>query len=155
MNRENVKDYPRPPSLEPVSERLVVVLGGIKIADTTAGYRVLETYHAPTYYLPLADVIQDSLEPNSRRTICEWKGQARYFDVISQERTATAAAWSYDKPVPAFDAIAGFVAFYAEPMDACYVGNELVAPQPGNFYGGWVTSNLVGPIKGATGTMHW
>jgi uncharacterized protein (DUF427 family) len=155
LKTDNVWTYPRPPSLERVDERLVVVFGGSVIADTLMGYRVLETSHAPTYYIPPNDVLKNSLVPNARLTICEWKGQARYFDVVSGEQSAAAAAWTYDKPVAAFHSITSYVAFYAEPMDACYVGNEQVKPQPGNFYGGWVTSNLVGPIKGAAGTMNW
>ena len=155
MEKENVWEYPRPPLLERFHERLVVVFGGAVIADTLMGYRVLETSHAPTYYIPPSDILKNSLEPNARRTICEWKGQARYFDVVSGEKTAAASAWSYDRPVASFHSIIGYVAFYAEPMDACYVGSEQVKPQPGNFYGGWVTSNLVGPIKGAAGTMNW
>ena len=155
METENVWDYPRPPSLERVSDRLAVVFGGNTIAETRAAFRVLETSHAPTYYLPRRDILADALIPNGRRTMCEWKGQAVYFDVVGHEKVATAAAWTYATPVPAFIAVAGFVAFYAEPMDACYVGDEKVMPQPGNFFGGWVTSNLIGPIKGGAGTMHW
>ena len=155
MHSENVWDYPRPPRLEPVRERLVVVFAGKTIADTRRGYRVLETSHAPTYYLPPEDILPGTLVANARRTMCEWKGQARYFDVVCDDRTAPAAAWAYERPVAAFAPIADFVAFYAEPMDACFVGDERVAPQPGNFYGGWVTTNLVGPIKGAAGTLHW
>jgi len=155
MDRENVWDYPRPPRLEPVTERLVVVFAGKTIADTRRGYRVLETSHAPTYYLPPDNIVPDTLIANARRSMCEWKGQARYFDVACDDRTAPAAAWAYETPVAAFAPIANFVAFYAEPMDACFVGDARVAPQPGNFYGGWVTPNLVGPIKGAAGTLHW
>ena len=155
MKIENVWDYPRPPKLEPVSERLTVVFGGTKIADTEEAFRVLETSHAPTYYLPRHHVLPNTLIPIQRRTMCEWKGQARYFDVSHNGEVEQAAAWTYATPVPTFEVIAGYVAFYAERMDACYVGDEQVKPQPGNFYGGWVTSNLVGPIKGAEGTMHW
>lgn len=156
METENVWDYPRPPRLERVNERLVVIFGGDTIADTRGGYRVLETSHAPTYYLPPNDVVAGALVANAQRsTICEWKGRARYFDVVRGGQSAPAAAWIYEAPVARFKDIAGFVAFYAEPMDSCYVGDERVTPQPGNFYGGWVTANLVGPIKGATGTLHW
>lgn len=155
MRSENVWDYPRPPSLERVSERLAVVFGGATIAETGESFRVLETSHAPTYYLPRQDIMPNTLIPSERRTLCEWKGQANYFDVVSNGEIARAAAWNYANPLPAFEAITGYVAFYAEPMGACYIGSEQVKPQPGNFYGGWVTSNLVGPIKGAAGTMHW
>lgn len=155
MKKENVWDYPRPPSLERVPEQIRVLFGGVTIADTRDAYRILETSHAPTYYLPRRDIAPDALVANGRRTMCEWKGQAVYFDVVSDKKMASAAAWTYPTPVPTFEDLAGYVAFYAEPMDACYVGEEEVKPQPGNFYGGWVTSNLIGPIKGAAGTLHW
>lgn len=152
MDRENVWDYPR---LERLGERLAVVFAGVVIAETRGGYRALETSHAPTYYLPPDDVVPDALVAGPRRSMCEWKGQALYFDVVRGERTAPAAAWAYVNLVASFAPIAGFIAFYAETMDVCYVGDERVTPQAGNFYGGWVKSNLVGPIKGAAGTMHW
>ncbi len=155
MDRENVWDYPRPPRLERVEERLAVVFAGDVIAETCGGYRVLETSHAPTYYFPPDDILPDALVLNPRRSMCEWKGMARYFDVVHDGRTAPAAAWTYTNPVARFAPISGFVAFYAESVDACYVGDERATPQPGNFYGGWVTSNLVGPVKGAAGTTHW
>lgn len=153
---EDVWDYPRPPRLEPVGSELRVVFAGETIAQTTSAYRVLETSHAPTYYLPPHDVRQDALVPSKRRrSLCEWKGQARYFDVTVSDQTTDGAAWAYTSPTAAFAAIADHIAFYAEPMDACFVGNERVMPQPGNFYGGWVTANLSGAIKGAPGTLHW
>lgn len=155
MKRENVWEYPRPPAVEQVGDRLVVMFGGSTIADTESGYRVLETSHAPTYYLPPSDVIPGALIPNGRRSICGWKGQAHYFNVVHGGQTAPGAAWIYPTPLARFAAIAGFIAFYAEPMDACFVGEERVAPQPGNFYGGWVTANLEGAIKGAPGTLNW
>jgi uncharacterized protein (DUF427 family) len=155
MDTENVWDYPRPPRLEPFTGRLRVEFAGDWIAESAGGYRVLETSHAPTYYLPPDDIRAGVLVPTAKRSMCEWKGQARYFDVTFNGRTAEAAAWAYDAPTSAFRALAGYVAFYAEPMDACFVGSERVTPQPGNFYGGWVTANLVGPIKGEAGTLHW
>lgn len=151
---ENVQGYPRPPVLERVSERLRVVLGGEVAAETTRGFRVLETHHAPTYYLPTDDVVA-LLTPAQGRTFCEWKGVASYWDVTSSGVTARRAAWSYAKPTQNFTPITGFVAFYATEMDACFVGDEQVIPQPGDFYGGWVTQNLRGTIKGARGTEHW
>lgn len=151
---ENVQDYPRPPALEKVPQRLVARLGGQIAADTSAGYRVLETHHAPTYYFPREDVVA-SLEPAAGRSFCEWKGAARYFDVTIGGATARRAAWAYDSPSASFSPIAGFVAFYAGLMEACFVGDEKVLPQPGSFYGGWVTSNLEGIPKGARGTEHW
>lgn len=151
---ENVEDYPRPPLLEPVSVRLLVRLGGAVVAETHDGLRVLETHHAPTYYIPRRD-IQARLEPAAGSSFCEWKGQARYFDVIAGGVTARRAAWSYDEPGSAFRRLAGYVAFYASQMDSCQVGEEHVIAQPGEFYGGWVTGNLEGAIKGAPGTRHW
>lgn len=152
---ESVWDYPRPPRLERVAERLQVVLGGAVIAETTAGYRVLETAHPPTYYLPPCDVTAGVLSGPRHGGICEWKGQAVLFDVHGGDRLAPSAAWSYPEPTPGFDAIAGYVAFYALPMDACFVGAARVTPQPGTFYGGWITPGIVGPFKGSPGTMGW
>jgi uncharacterized protein (DUF427 family) len=155
LARENVQDYPRPPALEPVALRLSVVLGGVEIAATTRGFRVLETHHAPSYYVPPDDIAAGALRPSAGRTICEWKGVARYFDVIAGSREELRAAWCYDNPTEAFAAIAGFVAFYPGQMDACRVGDLRVRPQPGGFYGGWVTPNLDGIVKGGPGTEGW
>ena len=154
LPEENVQSYPRPPVLEPVPQRLIVRLGGEVAADTQKGYRVLETHHAPTYYFPRSDVLA-RLDPAPGQSFCEWKGMARYFDVLSGAARARRAAWAYEEPSADFAAIAGYVAFYAAPMEACFVGAEKVIPQPGDFYGGWVTSNLRGIPKGARGTEHW
>ncbi|MEM7694576.1 MAG: DUF427 domain-containing protein [Pseudomonadota bacterium] len=151
---ENVQDYPRPPALEKVAARIKVVLGGVRIVDTTAAFRVLETHHAPTYYLPPDDV-RATLTPAKGSSLCEWKGAARYFDVTAGGATAERAAWAYDRPTERFLPIAGYIAIYAFAMEACSVGGVPVDPQPGNFYGGWVTPNLSGRIKGAPGTLHW
>ena len=155
MQTENVLHYPRPAICEPTPERVRIVLGGETIVDTGNAWRVLETYHPPTYYVPMVDVADGALRPNPRRTMCEWKGQASYLDVSAGGRTLEAGAWTYPSPTESFRPIASHVAFYAEGMDACFVGDEEVIPQPGNFYGGWVTANLTGPIKGAPGTRHW
>jgi uncharacterized protein (DUF427 family) len=155
LARENVQHYPRPPALEPVAERLSVVLGGVEIAATTRGYRVLETHHAPTYYIPPEDVAEGALRPAEGRSVCEWKGAARYFDVAGGGRSARRAAWAYPAPTPGFASIAGYVAFYPGPMDACFVGDVKAVAQPGGFYGGWVTPNLDGIVKGGPGTEGW
>jgi uncharacterized protein (DUF427 family) len=155
MNIERVWDYPRPPRLEPVAERLRVVLGGVTIADSRAGLRVLETSHPPTYYLPRGDILPSALVPAAGQSFCEWKGVATYFDVVAGGRHLERVAWTYERPAAAFAALAGCVAFYAGPMDACFVDEEQVTPQPGGFYGGWVTRNLVGPFKGSAGTSGW
>jgi uncharacterized protein (DUF427 family) len=152
---ESVWSYPRPPRLEPVSRRLSVVLGGETIADTTGAYRVLETSHPPNYYLPLDDIAPGTLVRSNRRSACEWKGVAHYFDVRARGRVEGNAAWGYDRPSEAYASIAGFVAFYAGRMDACFVDDEQVKPQPGSFYGGWITRDIVGPFKGEPGTEGW
>lgn len=154
-DQESVWDYPRPPALEPVEERLRVECGGVTLADTTGGYRVLETSHPPTYYLPPDDIAMAHLERAARTSMCEWKGRAVYYHVVAGDRRAEHAAWAYPDPTPRFEAMAGYVAFYAHQMDACYVGDEEVDPQQGGFYGGWVTSKVVGPFKGGPGTLGW
>jgi uncharacterized protein (DUF427 family) len=154
LPRENVQSYPRPPRVEAVAQRISVVLGGATVVETSCALRVLEMHHAPTYYLPPGDV-QATLRPASGTSFCEWKGVARYFDVIVGGKTAPRAAWAYDRPTAEFAALAGYVAFYAGLMDEAWVGGLRVVPQPGDFYGGWVTPNLEGRIKGAHGTRHW
>jgi uncharacterized protein (DUF427 family) len=154
LPRESVQSYPRPPALEPVPLRITIRLGGTLVAQTTRALRVLETHHAPSYYLPPED-IHASLRPVQGSSFCEWKGVARYFDVVVAGKTAPRAAWAYDRPTASFAALAGHVAFYAGLMDEAWVGDLRVIPQPGDFYGGWVTPNLDGRIKGAPGTQHW
>ncbi len=152
---ENVQDYPRPPSLEPAAERLRVVFGGVTIADTTRGLRILETHHAPTYYIPPGDVVASALVPSSRETFCEWKGRAAYFDIVLDGRRSPNAAWAYPAPVARYAGLKDHLSFYAGSVDEAWVGDMRVQPQPGDFYGGWVTPNLAGRIKGAAGTLHW
>jgi uncharacterized protein (DUF427 family) len=154
LPRENVQSYPRPPALEPVSPRITVRLGGELVVQTTRALRVLETHHAPTYYLPPEDILVP-LRPVPGSSFCEWKGVARYFDVRAGSSTARRAAWAYERPTAGFAGLAGYVAFYAGLMDEAWVGDLRVMPQPGDFYGGWVTPNLDGRIKGAPGTQHW
>jgi uncharacterized protein (DUF427 family) len=153
--QESVWDYPRPPRVEATSKRIRVVFAGVTIADTCAAQRVLETSHPPVYYIPRADIRQEHLVEAPGSSVCEWKGQARYFTVAVGDRRAERAAWSYPDPTAAFRAIRHHVAFYAGPMDACYVDDELVTPQPGGFYGGWITQDVVGPFKGEPGTWGW
>jgi uncharacterized protein (DUF427 family) len=154
-DEESVWAYPRPPRLERVPSRLRVVFAGRTIADTMAGWRVLETSHPPTYYFPLPDVDADVLGPPRRAGICEWKGRAVLYDVAVGARRAEGAAWAYPDPTPDFRAIAGCIAFYAGPMEACFVGEARATPQPGGFYGGWITPGVVGPFKGGPGSMGW
>jgi uncharacterized protein (DUF427 family) len=151
---ENVQDYPRPPALQAVPQRVTVQLGGVLIVDTRNALRVLETHHAPTYYIP-PDDISATLIPVKGSSFCEWKGVARYFDVEAAGHVAERAAWAYDNPTGSFGRLARHVAFYAGKMDVCMVGDEVVRPQPGDFYGGWQTSNLTGIVKGGPGTRHW
>jgi uncharacterized protein (DUF427 family) len=154
--QESVWDYPRPPRIEPCDARVRVVHRGVTIADTQRARRVLETSQPPAYYLPPSDVATDLLVRSALRTMCEWKGAATYWSIRLPDATQVAeAAWSYEAPVPAFAAIRGHLAFYAQRVDECWVGDELVAPNEGNFYGGWITSNVVGPFKGAPGTGAW
>lgn len=152
--QESVWDYPRPPALEPVSKRLRVEFNGEVIAETTNGYRVLETSHPPVYYFPPEDV-SDAVVPDQGSSVCEWKGRARYLAVEVGGERLSKVAWAYPNPTGAFEPIAGYVAFYCGPMDACWVADEEAEAQPGGFYGGWVTSDVVGPFKGSPGTMHW
>jgi uncharacterized protein (DUF427 family) len=154
---ESVWDYPRPPRVEPCSKRIRVVLGGAVVADSTATHRVLETSQPPAYYLPLEDVATGALEPSpSAGTVCEWKGGASYFDVVGGEgRRVARGAWTYLDPLLGFEAIAGAVAFYPALMDECTVDGERATAQEGGFYGGWITSDIAGPFKGAPGTEGW
>ena len=153
--QESVWDYPRPPRLEKVSERLRVMFNGKTIADTVAGYRVLETSHPPVYYIPPDDIDRQYLLTASGSSWCEFKGHAKYWSLDVDGRRAENAAWSYPAASRAFIDIAGYVAFYASKVEACWVGEERVQPQQGDFYGGWITSRIVGPFKGGTGTQGW
>jgi uncharacterized protein (DUF427 family) len=153
--RESVWDYPRPPRVEDARRHIEVTFNGLTIADSRRAKRVLETSHPPTYYLPPEDVLMEHFVPTPRRTVCEWKGQAVYYDVVVKGRKAENAAWSYPKPNEPFASIRGYVAIYAHEMDACLVDGEKAEPQPGGFYGGWVTSDLIGPFKGEPGTLDW
>ncbi len=153
--QESVWDYPRPPRLEAVPARIVVELGGVVVADTTAAFRVLETSHPPTYYLPPDAWRPGSLEPADGGSFCEWKGLARYWTVVGADRREEAAAWSYPDPTPAFAPLRDHVAVYCARTDRCTVGGEVATPQPGGFYGGWVTSTVVGPFKGVPGSWGW
>lgn len=153
---ESVWDYPRPPRLEPVAWRLTVSHHGEPVADTTAGWRVLETSQPPAYYLPPVDVRAELLTPSTTRTFCEWKGTAEYADLVLADGTVVPdAAWRYRRPTPAFAALADHWAFYAQKVERCTVDGEAVTPNPGSFYGGWVTSWITGPFKGGPGSAHW
>ncbi len=152
---ESVWDYPRPPRVEPSTRRIRVVLGGVIVADTTRAFRVLETSHPPGYYIPPGDVLSEYLRPSRRRTYCEFKGQASYYDLVVGERVVLDAAWYYPDPGPGYEVIRDHLAFYPGRVDACFVDNEQVAAQEGDFYGGWLTADIVGPFKGGPGTAGW
>ncbi len=153
-------DYPRPPRLERTEELVEVELGGRVVASSRAGWRVLETSHPPTYYLPREAFVAGSLRPCPGATWCEWKGRASYFDVVATGPAgapvvAPRAAWTYEHPTPGFVELAGAVAVMPGLVDRCTVDGETVVPQPGGFYGGWITGRVVGPFKGAPGTAGW
>jgi uncharacterized protein (DUF427 family) len=153
--QESVWDYPRPPRVESTSERVVVRLGGDVVADSTATLRVLETSHPPVYYIPEGDFRAGALAPATGSSFCEFKGIAAYLDVRGGGRTATHAAWYYPDPSPGYAALRGTVAVYPGAMDSCEVDGETVRAQAGDFYGGWITSRVVGPFKGEPGTLGW
>jgi uncharacterized protein (DUF427 family) len=153
---ESVWDYPRPPRVEPTGRRIRVIFGGEVIVDTMRAHRVLETSHPPVFYVPLEEVTGGALEPSGgRTTFCEWKGNASYYDVVAGGERAERAAWTYRDPSPAFEVIRDAVAFYPGRVDACFVDDEQVEPQPGDFYGGWITSEIGGPFKGGPGSSGW
>jgi uncharacterized protein (DUF427 family) len=153
--QESVWDYPRPPRLERTTCEIEVVLGGVVVARTRAALRVLETSHPPTYYLPVSAFVEGALRPASGGSFCEWKGQASYLDVVAGDTVAAHAGWHYPSPTPAYAEIKDHVGLYPGAVDRCTVDGEVVTAQPGGFYGGWVTSAVVGPFKGDPGTMFW
>ncbi|GAA2094357.1 DUF427 domain-containing protein [Microlunatus panaciterrae] len=153
--QESAWDYPRPPRVEQSTERVEVVLGGAVIAGTSSSLRVLETSHPPTYYLPRDAFVNGSLRPCRGSSWCEWKGTARYFDLISGDVVAPRAGWTYPDPSPGFAPLRDHVAVMPGLVDACLVDGEKVVPQQGGFYGGWITSRVVGPFKGGPGTQGW
>jgi len=153
--QESVWDYPRPAIAEPTARRIRIVHQGVVLADTRSAWRTLETSHPPTYYLPQADIAMAHLMPNPARSICEWKGQAAYWDVMIGDDRIAQAGWSYPAPTAPFAGIAGHIAFYAAPFDDVMVDGEQVTPQPGEFYGGWITARETGPYKGIPGSRFW
>jgi uncharacterized protein (DUF427 family) len=152
--QESVWDYPRPPLLVKDAREVVVRLGEIELARTRTAIRVLETSHPPTFYLPRGDVDWSHLVPAGGGSFCEWKGACQYLDVVVGSTTLPRTAWSYQRPFPEAASLAGHVAFYAHQL-TCLVAGARAEPQPGGFYGGWVTPELVGPFKGAPGSAGW
>ncbi|MEL6500287.1 MAG: DUF427 domain-containing protein [Cyanobacteria bacterium J06623_1] len=154
--QESVWDYPRPPRLERSPQEVKIVLDEITIVQSSNTYRLLETSHPPAYYIPPEDIKLEYLQPvASGRSFCEWKGVARYYNVVVGKQEVAKAAWYYPQPTAEFAAIKDYVAFYPSKMDACYVDGELVKAQAGDFYGGWITKNIVGPFKGEAGSWGW
>ncbi|MEO1073689.1 MAG: DUF427 domain-containing protein [Pseudomonadota bacterium] len=153
--QESAWDFPRPAIAEPTSLPLQVKFGGALIAETIRGVRTLETSHPPTYYFPLDAVKVGVLAQSGHGSFCEWKGEATYFDVAFGTKRVENAAWTYLTPTPAFEILQSHIAFYASVMDACFVDGECVQPQPGGFYGGWITSHFAGPFKGEPGSFGW
>ncbi|GIG28311.1 DUF427 domain-containing protein [Cellulomonas marina] len=153
--QESVWDYPRPPRVEECRRPLTVELGGVVVARTDRSWRVLETGHPPTYYLPVGAFVPGALRDAPGSSVCEWKGRARYHDVVGGGLVAERAAWSYPETSPGFEVIAGAVAVMAGQVDRCTVDGETVVPQPGGFYGGWITADVVGPFKGVPGSWGW
>jgi uncharacterized protein (DUF427 family) len=152
---ESVWEYPRPPRLEPTDRHIVIRHGGQTVADSRSALRILETSHPPVYYLPPDDVDLALLVPASGGSFCEWKGVARYWDLVTGDERLEMVAWSYPDPAPDYRALRDHLAFYAGPLDACLVDGERVRPQPGGFYGGWITADIAGPFKGGEGTRGW
>lgn len=155
LTPESVWDYPRPPRLEPVPQIVRIEFACVEIARTAAAWRVLETSHPPTYYLPRDCFTGCTLTRAPGGSFCEWKGRAIYWTLGAGGRTADSVAWSYPDPSEPFEPIRDHLACYCAAMDRCFVGDELASPQPGGFYGGWVTSNLRGPFKGGPGSAGW
>ena len=155
MSRESVWDYPRPPKVEPINKRIRVEFAGELVADTQRGIRVVETSHPPVYYIPRADIRTEILSLGSRHTFCEFKGLASYWTLRVRDKFSADAAWSYEDPSPGYEAIRGHLGFYVTRVDACFIDDERVQAQPGEFYGGWVTSEIIGPFKGGPGSTTW
>ena len=154
--QESVWDYPRPPRLEKFSGHIRIQHLGITLVDSNKTFRVLETSHPPVYYIPQEDIEMQYLRKNvQRNTFCEWKGMAAYYDWIGEGTENPRIAWFYPKPSKKFEEITKHLAFYPSKLEACYVNEELVQAQEGDFYGGWITSNIVGPFKGPKGTWGW
>lgn len=153
--QESVWDYPRPPLLRASDETIVVILGGQEICEARTSYRVLETSHPPTYYLPRSAFVDGALRSAAGNSFCEWKGSASYVDLVGGDAVAARAGWFYPSPSPRFAALVDHVALYPGAMDRCLVDGEQVIAQPGGFYGGWITSAVSGPFKGIPGSQGW
>lgn len=153
--QESVWRYPRPAVAERSDRHVRIDHRGVLVADTRAAIRTLETSHPPSWYIPPADIAPGVLQRSARRSFCEWKGHAVYWDLVVGTERLSDIAWSYPDPTPAFSILRDHVAFYAAPLDRCTIDGEQVRPQPGGFYGGWITGDLAGPFKGVPGSTGW
>lgn len=153
--QESVWDYPRPPRLEKSDKHIQIIFNEVTIADTQNAQRVLETSHPPVYYLPPEDVQMEYLHKTNKQSFCEWKGVASYYTIRVGDKEAKNAAWFYPNPSSKFASIQHHIAFYPSRMDLCLINGERVRAQEGDFYGGWITNDIVGPFKGGVGTMGW
>lgn len=153
--QESVWRYPRPAIAEQCRTHIMIEHAGVVLADTRASIRTIETSHPPSYYIPRADIVPGALRRAEGSSLCEWKGEAVYWDVIIGDAVLRRVGWSYPEPTPPFAALLDHVAFYAGPFDRCSVDGETVKPQAGGFYGGWITSALAGPFKGGPGSQGW
>lgn len=153
--QQSVWSFPRPAIAERSGAHVMIEHRGLIIADTQASIRTLETSHPPSYYIPPEAIAPGTLRRAGGSSFCEWKGAAQYWDVVIGDLVLPRVGWSYPDPSPAFATLRDHVAFYAGPFDRCSVDGETVVPQPGSFYGGWITGDLVGPFKGIPGSMGW
>jgi uncharacterized protein (DUF427 family) len=155
--QESVWDYPRPPRLEDSPKHIQVIFNSVMIAETRRAMRVLETSHPPVYYIAPGDVRMEYFTSTPRSTFCEYKGAASYYTIRVGERTAEDASWCYPRPFAAYASLANYIAIYPSRMDACFVDGEQIQPQSGDFYGGWITKDIVGPFKGdpSLNTVGW
>ncbi len=153
--QESVWDYPRPAIAEPTPKRIQVIFNGVMIVDTTSAYRVLETSHPPSYYVPPQDVEMQYFSAGTGQSFCEWKGPAKYYSIEVDGKRAENCAWYYPNPTPDFVKMKNYIAFYLSLMDECRVAGEVATAQEGGFYGGWVTKDIVGPMKGGPGSRGW
>ncbi|MCF6742704.1 DUF427 domain-containing protein [Blastococcus sp. KM273128] len=153
--QESVWDYPRPPSALVSDRHVVVEVAGRVLADTRRAVRVCETSHPPVYYVPREDVAVDLLERAPGRSVCEWKGAATYWDAVVDGRRIPEIGWSYEDPAPGYEHLRSAIAFYPGKVDRALVDGEQARPQPGGFYGGWITDEIAGPVKGGPGSLGW
>jgi uncharacterized protein (DUF427 family) len=153
--QESVWDYPRPPKLEAVGELVKVIFNGKVLANSVNALRILETSHPPTIYIPNRDIDLSLLRESSRNTYCEWKGKGSYYHLVDDDKKVTNGAWIYHNPRNSYKALKDHISFYPSKVDECFIGDERVQAQEGDFYGGWITSKIVGPFKGGDGTFGW